>query len=90
MLYSIGPLGMYLALFCWRNDKPFTPEQKGTIMPMFTVSSIINVDTFDVALHWRWENQSGSMYKKASKRLEYAVIGSTLYTRTRESLEGER
>jgi endonuclease YncB( thermonuclease family) len=41
------------------------PIQKGATMATFTVTSIIDGDTFDVSPQWKWNGQTGTRIRPA-------------------------
>jgi len=41
-------------------------NQKGEAMPLFTVTSIIDGDTFEVTPSWKWSGETGTRVRPAS------------------------
>ena len=56
---------MGLALFGIQNDKSVARGQKGATMPAFTVTSIIDGDTFEVSPQWKWNGSTGTRVRPA-------------------------
>jgi endonuclease YncB( thermonuclease family) len=48
-----------------QEEKAKVRKQKGAAMPTFTVTSVIDGDTFEVSPQWKWNGQTGSRVRPA-------------------------
>jgi len=59
-LHPVARHGMGLALFGTQKINPWSEDREGASMSTFTVTRIIDGDTFDVTPQWKWNGQTGS------------------------------
>lgn len=60
MLFLIPKGGMGLAEYGAQKDQTVVHNQKGATMSAFTVTSVIDGDTFEVSPQWKWNGTTGT------------------------------
>ena len=56
---------MRLASYRMQKEKSTVRKWKGAAMSAFTVTSVIDGDTFDVSPQWKWNGKAGTRVRPA-------------------------